>query len=206
MLLAGLDITPPSPRGRPRSVGLLLRCVPLHSLASIGQGHTSVLAIPMPPADVARRRRNLLAPPRTAAGATATSNAARRSLHSSTPTKPPAPAATNRSTPARNGISTTTTPATATSACPTRPATSGPPPRSPTVAEIQPGSRSDPTSGANAGTTTRPLAPSSTATSASSTSGTANGSRSRITIHTHPRAARDSCCNQAHRCVQAASR
>ena len=29
----------------------------LHSLASIGQGHTSVLAIPASPADVARRRR-----------------------------------------------------------------------------------------------------------------------------------------------------
>ena len=50
-------LTPPSSRGRPRSVGLLLRCVRLHSLASIGQGHTSVLAIPASPADVARRRR-----------------------------------------------------------------------------------------------------------------------------------------------------
>ena len=44
------------------------------------------------------------------AGATTTSNAARRSPRSSTQGKPPAPAVTNRSAPAKSGASTTTTP------------------------------------------------------------------------------------------------
>ena len=63
-----------------------------------------------------------------------------------------------------------------------------------------------PTGGHDASTTTRPSAPSSTATSAPNTSATANGSRWRITIRTHPQAAQDPCRNQAHQRVRAASR
>src|SRR4029079_14698662 len=53
---------------------------------------------------------NRMEPPATVAGATTTSNAARRSPRSSTQGKPPAPAVTNRSAPAKSGASTTTTP------------------------------------------------------------------------------------------------